>query len=225
MPYEEARAIVRAEVLKSSVEYRKWWLDNRPSRIPKNPNRAYHAVWQGWGDYLGTNNPFPCVRRKFRPYAEARAWAHTLGLTNKAQWFDYIRAGKPVPADVPRRPDIYYQKTKEWLTWKSYLGYKVADRVAVISETDHIIYIVQYQELPTNVYTIGITNEGKSGIITRSQELGFRIIAGYYHDKQSDWMSKISKYIRPYHVGNTNFICNNIAEVLSELSLHYLVVR
>lgn len=211
-------------MLKSSVEYRKWWMANKPSTIPKNPNRAYHKVWKGWGDFLGTNNPFPCVRRKFRPYKEARAYAHTLGCTNNAQWFAHCKSPN-FPADIPKRPDIYYQKTKDWLMWKDFLGYRASDRVAALGETDHIIYVIQYPELPSNVYTLGITNEGKSGLIQRRNEYGFTIIAGYYHDKQSDWMAKVRPYVRQYHVGEKNYICNNIADVLSVLSLDYLVVK
>jgi hypothetical protein len=211
-------------MLKSSLEYRKWWMHNRPSTIPKNPNRAYASVWMGWGDFLGTYNPFPCSRRKFRPYKEARAWAQTLGFTTKAQWMAHCKA-KDFPADVPKRPDIYYFKSKDWLTWKDFLGYRVSDRVAALSETDHIIYVIQYPELPTNVFTLGITAEGKSGLITRQQQYGFAIIAAYYHDKQSDWMGKLKPFIRPYHVGERNFICNNVAEIISVLSMDYLVVR
>lgn len=109
--------------------------------------------------------------------------------------------------------------------WKDFLGYRASDRVAALGETDHIIYVIQYSELPTNVFTIGITNEGKSGLIQRRDEFGFRIIAGFYHDKQTDWMAKIKPYIKQYSVGERNFICNNIADVLSVLSLDYLTVK
>lgn len=224
LPYEQAREIVRGEMLKSISEYRRWWLHNKPSTIPKNPNRAYSSIWIGWGDWLGTKNPFPYVRRKFRPYKEARAWAQTLGLTSKATWLEYCKRSD-YPIDVPRRPDLYYQKSLEWITWKSFLGYTVGDKIAALGETDHIIYIIQYPELPTNVYTIGITNEGKSGLIARKHQYNFTILAGYYHDKQSDWQSKIAPYARPYHVGEKNYIVNNINDIFAALSLAYLVVR
>lgn len=207
-------------MLKSSVEYRKWWMHNKPSTIPKNPNRAYHKMWKGWGDYLGTDNPFPCVRKKFRSYRDARAWAQTLRLRNKAQWFEYCKTGN-VPVDVPRRPDFYYQKSRNWLTWKDFLGYTAEDRVNAVKDNDHIIYIIQYPELPTNVYTIGITAEGKSGLIARQRELGFRILDGYYHDKNSDWFGKIEPVVRKYHVGTNNYIVQNIYDVISALSMAY----
>lgn len=224
LPYEQAREIVRGEMLKSINEYRKWWLHNKPSTIPKNPNRSYASIWKGWGDFLGTNNPFPYVRRKFRTYKDTRAWAQTLGLTSKAGWLEYCHR-PDFPGDVPRRPDLYYQKSLDWITWKSFLGYTASDKIAALGETDHIIYVIQYPEFPSNVYTLGITAEGKAGLIARRQEHGFTILAGYYHDKESDWMAKIRPFIRQYSVGANNYICNNINDVHAALSLAYLVVR
>lgn len=224
LPYEAAREIVRAEMLKSSVEYRKWWMANIPSIIPKNPNRAYAKTWKGWGDFLGTNNPFPCVRKSFRPYKQARAYAHKLGYTSKMQWFAHCKSPE-FPIDIPKRPDIYYQKTRDWLTWKDFMGVTVASRTAALGETDNIIYVIKYPQLPSNVYTLGITDEGKAGLIQRRDQHGFEIIAGYYHDKQSDWMGKLAQVIRPYHVGERNYMVYNIVDVLSILSADYLVVR
>ncbi len=224
LSYEEARAFVRPEMLKSSIEYRKWWMHNKPSRIPKNPNRAYHRKWIGWGDFLGSKNPFPCVRKKFRSFTDARSWAHAQNFVSKGQWLELCRSGK-MPADIPRRPDIFYQKTLEWMTWKDFLGYVATDRAGMIGESEHIIYIVQHPELPSNVYTIGITNEGKASIIANQEKYLFTIVAGFYHDKTSDWMAAIDRYIRKFPSGERNFICNDIHSVVSELSFRYLQVR
>lgn len=224
-PYEEAREIVRAEGLASMIDYKKWWMHNKPSIIPKNPQRSYvNTGWVGWGDFLGTHNPFPCSRRSFRSYKEARAWAHTLGLKSKAEWMRYTKR-EDFPDDVPRRPDIYWHESQEWLTWRAFLGYEIQDRVAVIGETDHIIYIIQYAELPANVFTISITNEGKQGLLARQAQYDFRIVAGFYHDKTSNWFEKIEKYVKPYHLGRNNYIVHNVVEVISEFTSHYIQVR
>lgn len=105
------------------------------------------------------------------------------------------------------------------------MGVHVTDRVAALGETDNIIYVIKYPELPSNVYTIGITNEGKSGILERQRQYGFSIVAGYYHDNTSNWFAKIEPFLRQYHVGDKNFICYNINDVLSTLSMAYLQVR
>ena len=154
-------------------------------------------------------------------------WANTLrwGPWTHTATINYQSGYKDFPADVPKRPDIYYFKSKDWLTWKDFLGYRVSDRVAALSETDHIIYVIQYPELPSNVFTLGITGEGKSGLLARREQYGFTIIAAYYHDKNSDWMEELRPFGCQYHVGERNYICNNVADILSVLSLNYLVVR
>lgn len=222
--YEHARELVRAETLKSSGEYAKWWMYNKPSRIPKRPDRAYAKVWKGWGDFLGHHNPFPCVRKKFRSYVDSRAYAHSLGFTSKTQWHAHVKTPN-FPSDVPKRPDVYYQKSREWLTWASFLGSKASERIAAMKDSEIVIYIIKYPELPQNVITVGITNEGRAGILERQRQFGFSIIAGYYHDGTSDWFGKIKPYLRQYHVGDKNFICYNINDVLSALSVAYTQVR
>jgi hypothetical protein len=224
LPYEASREIVRSEMIKSRVEYIRWWMDNRPSVIPKSPDRAYKKEWRGWGDYLGHSNPFPFARRKFRSYRDSRAWAHNTGCKTRAEWLLYCKR-PDFPVDVPKRPDIYYNKTLEWMTWKEFLGRSVSDKVAALGESENIIYVIQYPELPSNVYTIGITNEGKAGLIARRDQFGFNILAGYHHDNTPGWIDCIEDYIRKYHIGNNNYICNNINDVLSTLSLRYHVVR
>jgi hypothetical protein len=206
---------------KSSVEYKKWWLFNKPSRLPKNPDRAYHKVWIGWGDFLGHSNPFPCVRRKFRSYTDARVWANGLGLTNRTMWFEYCKR-PDFPPDVPKRPDVYYQHSLEWISWKIFLGYKVTDRIAAIGTTDHIILITRNPNTPRNVYTIGMTILGKDAILTQQRERGFAIVAAFYHDKNSEWLPKIQMHMSPY--GEGTFIVNNIADILNVLSLNYISV-
>lgn len=224
LPYLAAREIVRGEMLKSSIEYAKWWKHNMPSVIPKRPDRAYgNCGWIGWGDFLGSNNPFPCTRRKFRSYKESRAFAQTLGCKTIADWYEKCRKGL-VPADIPKRPDLYYQKSRDWIMWKDFLGYTGKDRANAVAETDHIIYIIKYPELPANVFTIGVTNEGKAGLIGRRDQFGFTILNGYYHDKESNWMELIEPYIRQYYIGDKNFICNNINDVFSVLSMRYVTV-
>lgn len=221
MPYDEARDIIRAELLKSVGEFNKWWTFNRPSRIPKNPPRAYKKEWKGWGDFLGHSNPFPMVRRKFRNYKDSRAWANTLNFTTRAQWYEHCKR-PDFPDDVPRRPDVYFQQKLEWVSWKNFLGYKVSDKIASIGETDHIILITRHRNNPSNVYDIGLTTLGKDAIQKHQSESGFILIGAFYHDKNSDWHKSISPYMSQYN--SSSYIVQNIADILSVLSLNYLRV-
>ncbi|MDD9950063.1 MAG: hypothetical protein OXT67_00715 [Zetaproteobacteria bacterium] len=60
-----------------------------------------------------------------QPFASARCFAISLGLTNRAQWRQYVRGefeGFPqIPAEIPKHPDRTYQE-QGWEGWKHWLG-------------------------------------------------------------------------------------------------------
>ena len=62
---------------------------------------------------------------RWRPFAEARAFARHLKLTNMREWLAFVRghlSGKaPLPADIPRSPSAAYAKTG-WTNWRDFLG-------------------------------------------------------------------------------------------------------
>ncbi len=69
------------------------------------------------GDWLGTGKVSSKARR-FRPFADARAFVHALNLTTQAAWRKYSKSGER-PADIPAVPQkIYgaqYQGMTDWL--------------------------------------------------------------------------------------------------------------
>lgn len=218
-PFEEARELIRKESLSSKVDFDKWHSFNKPSRIPKRPDRAYKHQWKGWSNFLGTNNPFPCVRRSFRPYKDARAFAHSLGLQNRTQWFDFCRDGKK-PKDIPSRPDLFYAKSREWYTWREFLGYTALERLTANTQTETIIYVMKPPNLPNNVYRIGITNGGKSSLVAAQTQGGFTIAAMFFHDGKFDWRSLLAKHSTPYWHGSgvEEYVVHGVAEFLNGLS-------
>jgi hypothetical protein len=46
---------------------------------------------------------------KFRPFAEAREFVHTLGLANYIEWRGYCKSGKK-PVDILSNPDKSYER-------------------------------------------------------------------------------------------------------------------
>jgi hypothetical protein len=79
--FAEARAFVRALGLKSRGEWRAYCHSGqKPADIPSTPERAYRTEWGSLGDWLGTDT-IAHRNRQYRPFAEARAFVRTLGLT------------------------------------------------------------------------------------------------------------------------------------------------
>ena len=61
------------------------------------------------------------MRKKWRPFEEARKFACSLAAINtQKEWMDYARSGK-LPNDIPRDPRNAY-KNKGWKGWGDFLG-------------------------------------------------------------------------------------------------------
>jgi len=100
-----------------------------PLDVPPDPDRAYRgAGWAGWRDWLGPRPAevgAPERTQGFRPWARARAFARSLGLSGQLEWRAFCR-GELVdevgvrPADVPASPARVF--ADEWTTWRDWLG-------------------------------------------------------------------------------------------------------
>ena len=107
--WPEARDYVHKLGLKSQDE----WIDycksgKLPKDIPKSPE--FYKEWKGTKDWLGYD---------FRPWAEARKWAHTQGFASQNEFRKYCKSGK-LPKDIPKRPEVVYKE--EWKGWGDFLG-------------------------------------------------------------------------------------------------------
>jgi hypothetical protein len=124
--YEDASAFARSLGIKSQTEWSAYVrgerpdLPPKPADIPAWPTDVYtkRGDWKGFGHFLGTGNTAPFLQR-YRPFAEARSFAHGLELTGKAQWEELAKAS--LPGDVPKRPDWVY-KHDGWAGWSDWVG-------------------------------------------------------------------------------------------------------
>ncbi|HWA85892.1 MAG TPA: DEAD/DEAH box helicase family protein [Opitutus sp.] len=123
--FESARAFARSLQLKSSTEWYGYLHGARPEKgekpddIPSSPNHVYSDNWLGWGDWLGTGNVAP-FRKVFRPFAEARAFARTLGLRTSEDWDRWGRMPGNRPLDIPSRPEVAY-RDQGWISYADFL--------------------------------------------------------------------------------------------------------
>ncbi len=130
-PFEEARAFVHGLGLTSGAEWFKYCVGQMPEKgkkpedIPAAPQAIYkdHG-WISWGDWLGTGTIAPRLR-EYRPFAEARAFVHGLGLNGRAEWKKYCAGQMPEkgkkPEDIPVTPQVVY-KDHGWISWGDWLG-------------------------------------------------------------------------------------------------------
>lgn len=131
--FAEARKYVRSLKLKSVAHHLSWCtgmeknLQPKPSDIPATPHQVYRTEWISFSDYLGTNRT-ATFRRKFRPFDEAREFAHALCLGSVEEWSEYacgrlhVPGMSPRPENIPSNPNFTYKETG-WAGFADWLGY------------------------------------------------------------------------------------------------------
>jgi hypothetical protein len=118
-PFKKARAYAHGLDLKSADEWRDYCASGKlPADIPTNPNRQYADTgWISWGDWLGV-----VLRRRggWRPFKQARAFAHGLDLESEHEWRKFSKSDKK-PNDIPATPSSVYAEMG-WAGWGDWLG-------------------------------------------------------------------------------------------------------
>jgi hypothetical protein len=59
------------------------------------------------------------AKHKWRPFFEARSWAHGQHLRSEKQWRELYKNGS-LPSDIPSGPDYVYRD--QWKSWGDFLG-------------------------------------------------------------------------------------------------------
>jgi len=110
LTYEDAKIIVKGLKLKSISEWNKKYYELiklQNIKIPRNPNRFYKDGWEGWGEWLGTNNLPGGVRKYSINHNYFKEWspnmAYILGF-----WFaDGCISGKRIFTIKLHKKDKY----------------------------------------------------------------------------------------------------------------------
>lgn len=133
--FEKAKKFARSLGLKGSTEWRQFCKNSLPPDIPANPDRVYaDNGWIGYGDWLGTGT-VATNQRKYRPFNEARAFAHSLGLKGVAEWRAFCKGilldKGSLPPDIPSKPDNCYLKSG----WAGYGDWLDTESIASFART------------------------------------------------------------------------------------------
>eukprot|EP00537_Pseudo-nitzschia_pungens_P010301 CAMPEP_0172390864 /NCGR_PEP_ID=MMETSP1061-20121228/7423_1 /TAXON_ID=37318 /ORGANISM="Pseudo-nitzschia pungens, Strain cf. pungens" /LENGTH=268 /DNA_ID=CAMNT_0013121359 /DNA_START=348 /DNA_END=1154 /DNA_ORIENTATION=- len=61
---------------------------------------------------------------RFLPYAECQKWVQAWGLrwTSEEEWKDWIASGEKRNSYIPSRPEEYFTRTGDWISWEHFLG-------------------------------------------------------------------------------------------------------
>ena len=130
-PFNDARAYVHKLKLKNISEWISYCKGELPEKgsvpedIPAKPSGTYaDKGWKGVGDWLGTGNVAPSLR-KYRSFNDARAFVHKLKLSGNAEWRSFCKGEMPTkgrrPNDIPAKPESTYADNG-WTNWGDWLG-------------------------------------------------------------------------------------------------------
>lgn len=222
IPFEEARAFIREELIPSKSKYEEWWDQNKPKTIPRYPYRAYGKEWTSWNDFLGTNNKFRDTKAvKWRPFEDAVKWAHTLGLKKMDEWKDFCKREGMLPDDIPQRPDLTYST---WQGWGYWLGNKPVEAVRAqqeIAAKTNVFYVIRDQGSPMNVLTVGIEKQGLSAIKRRWEDEKFDILRLYWYDvRAANHVRHVLEGLSTPYLGEERLrLVPNVSELLYHIEL------
>ena len=122
LPFDEARAYVRALEFPSRVVFLKWTKSNeRHTGIPTNPEYVYRSDWVSWFDWLGKSGTYCRTDWASRrlPFEEARDYVRRLNLSNVAAFRKWCKSSDRHKG-IPTSPHVVYPS--EWVNWNDWLG-------------------------------------------------------------------------------------------------------
>jgi superfamily II DNA/RNA helicase len=125
MPFSQAKSFLKNFKFKNQADFHEAKSNNiLPKDIPYNPNRYYNE-WLSWGDFLSHNYVHPS-KRNYLNYAKAVKLLSKLNLQSRKDFMIHYNKGK-IPISIPKGPDGYYKRRKEWTNWGHFIG---TDQVA-----------------------------------------------------------------------------------------------
>lgn len=145
--YEKSKIFVNNLGLTCRREWYKYCKSNiKPIQLPFNPKSVYKDEWCGWPGWIGTNGR----TKNFLSFEDARSITRTFNIRSFEDWVHFSTTGNR-PINIPFMPKQIYKD--QWVSWGNWLGYESRAN----GNLPGIIYILQYGDLPNNVYKIGRT--------------------------------------------------------------------
>ena len=160
LPFEEARKYVHTLSLKNGKDWLQYSISSdKPDFIPATPSQVYkNKGWKSLSDWLGTG-------RKHLGYKEcisydlAEKYVRKLNLKNEKQWRQYWKTHKP--HQIPAKPDVYYKKTNQWISWGTFLGTGTVQPQKFLKRP--------FKEAKEYIHTLKLTTEKIGNYLTKAK--------------------------------------------------------
>jgi len=117
------------------------------------------------------------MTKKFRSFADARKFVHSLRISGQREWGEFCKSGKK-PNDIPSTPAIY---KKEWKGWGDWLG-------TGATSTHKRIYRT-FKEARKFVHSLKLKNQKDWIAFTKSGKIPADIPAAPRSGYKNEWKS------------------------------------
>ncbi len=137
LSYLAAKKFVHKLNINSTTEWYKYCESGKkPSQIPRQVKTVYKNEFEGWDEFLGSNQ----INITYQNYYDAEKYAKSKNLKNRGEWERYTK-DKNFPTDIPKAPSAKY-KNNGWIDWGTFLGtgYKKNYNYLTLSEAKKIIH-------------------------------------------------------------------------------------
>lgn len=95
-------------------------------RIPYSPSTIYKKKWEGWIEFLDTDNQIEQIT-DLASFHVARDYARSLNLKLQRQWYEIKWID--LPNGMTKRPDKLY-RDKGWIDWFDFLGIETKSKMS-----------------------------------------------------------------------------------------------
>jgi hypothetical protein len=118
--YSECKEVIKKYNFTSKDNFLKGIKDiiKDDMRIPYSPSTIYKKEWEGWIEFLDTNNDIEQIENLVS-FEYARDYARNLNLKMQKQWnsIKFI----DLPSGMTKKPEKLY-RDKGWVDWYDFLG-------------------------------------------------------------------------------------------------------
>lgn len=119
--YDECKVAIKKYKFDSKNDFVKRIKDviKQDIKIPYSPSTIYKKEWEGWIEFLDTDNIDTC-KIEYVSFQEARDFARSLKFKMGKQW-RYLSVDYLMNLSIPKKPDRVY-RNKGWTDWYDFLG-------------------------------------------------------------------------------------------------------
>jgi len=222
MPYDLAKQYAMRTGIRSHRQYRTWIRNYKPGGMPSNPSEVY-IEWDTWNTFLDTNNiysadaPHAVTRDKRRPYWEAVALIHKLGIKTVEEFNIEFDKGN-IPDGIPRNPIRGYRDFTKNGGWPGFLGKTVQSKINAAKEITAIFILYRMPNISPNILGVFIHKTGQAELQKIIAERNLTIVQWYiWEDEQSTAVFNALDQHGSRQPNNNSWLFHNVNSVLFDI--------